>query len=152
MSIKLYLLVVVLATTVLPSVQADEKRHRQLAEEYFSLSGYKKQLAAFHEQSAEVYAGANTEYKDHRAAIQRAYGKVYSYEKLKPEMVRMITKHFTEEELVELIQFFKTPAGKKLLEKTPEFSKTYVDFFRKQAGEAGDALTKAIQEEINKDK
>jgi len=152
MFIKHHLLVVVLVLTVLPSVQADEKRHRQLAEEYFSLSGYQKQLATFHEQSAEAYVGANQEYKDHRAAIQRAYGKVYSFEKLKPEMVQILMKHFTEEELVELIQFFKSPIGKKLFEKTPEFYKTYVEFFRKLAGQGGDALSKAIQEEIDKDK
>ena len=151
MNSKLCIFSIIVGLTALSSVRADEKRHRQLADEYLELSGYKKQLAALNAQSAELYAGTNPEFKDHQPAIQRAYGKVFSFEKIKPELVQLLTKNFTENELIELVKIVKTPAGKKLVEKTPEIAKAYVGFFRKLAGEEGETLSKAIQEEIDKD-
>lgn len=152
MSIKVFIPVIVLVMTVLHSVQADEKRHRQLAEEYLELAGYKKQLNATNEISAEAFVGTTPGFKNDQAAIERAFGRVFSWDKIKPELVREFTKYFTEDELIELISFCKTPVGKKLNVKSPEITKTYHRLSLKLAGENGDALTKAIQEEIAKDK
>jgi uncharacterized protein len=38
------------------------------------------------------------------------------------EMVQIYDKHFTHEEIKDLIKFYKSPTGKKLLEKTPEIT------------------------------
>jgi len=134
------------------TANADEKRHQQLAEEYLELAGYKQQLKATNDVSAEELARSAPEYRNNRGAIERAFGRVFSWDKIKPELVRVFTKDFTEEELIELITFCKSSVGKKLTEKSPGIMKAYTRQSLKLAGENGDSLTKAIQEEIEKDK
>ncbi len=38
------------------------------------------------------------------------------------EMVKIYDKHFTHEEIKDMIKFYKSPTGKKMLEKTPEMT------------------------------
>ena len=42
-----------------------------------------------------------------------------SYEALKPEMIQIYAKHFTEAEIKEWLAFTKTPLGQKVIAKTP---------------------------------
>ena len=42
---------------------------------------------------------------------------------VKEEMVNIYEKHFTQDEIKDLIKFYESPTGKKLLETTPEISK-----------------------------
>ena len=49
------------------------------------------------------------------AALDRAVG----WDKLKPELVKIYTSNFSESELKELIAFYESPLGKKVLEKMP---------------------------------
>lgn len=150
MNRKLAVFTIVLGLLACHKTQADEKQHRKAAEEYLELTGYKKQLTLMTEDAADTLSATNPEYQGRRAAILRAYGRVYSYEKVKPDLISLFSKHFTAEELKELIKFYKSPVGKKLSEKQPEISKEYIGIFKKLT--ADDELNKAIQEEIARDK
>lgn len=43
------------------------------------------------------------------------------------EMVKIYDKHFTHEEIKDLIVFYESPTGKKMLEKTPELTKDLME-------------------------
>jgi hypothetical protein len=43
------------------------------------------------------------------------------------EMIKIYDKHFTHDEIKELITFYESPVGKKMLEKTPEITKDLMD-------------------------
>lgn len=60
--------------------------------------------AAAQEMSTEMTKWFNTEFK---------------WAELEPKIVELYVKHFTEQELKALVDFYQTPTGKKLLEKLP---------------------------------
>ena len=43
------------------------------------------------------------------------------------EMISIYDRHFSGEEIKDLIKFFESPTGKKMLEKTPEITKDLMD-------------------------
>ena len=49
------------------------------------------------------------------AALDRAVG----WDKLKPDMVKLYTSNFNEQELKDLIAFYESPLGQKVLQKMP---------------------------------
>ena len=49
------------------------------------------------------------------AALDQAIG----WNKLKPDMVKLYTSTFSESELKDLVKFYESPLGKKVLEKMP---------------------------------
>ncbi|NLY25110.1 MAG: DUF2059 domain-containing protein [Bacteroidales bacterium] len=49
--------------------------------------------------------------------------KKLSIKLVNEEMVNIYDKHFTQDEIKDLIKFYESPTGKKLLETTPEISK-----------------------------
>jgi hypothetical protein len=61
-------------------------------------------------------------------------------------------KHFSEEELMEIIKFAKSPIGQKFLKKMPEVTKSSYEATMKLIGGDGAAIQKAFQEEVEKDK
>jgi len=63
------------------------------------------------------------------------------------EMVNIYDKHFTHEEIKDLIQFYESPTGKKLLEKNPEISKDLMNsMMTKYMPEFKERLTKKMEE------
>jgi hypothetical protein len=52
------------------------------------------------------------------AALDQAIG----WNKLKPDMVKLYTTNFTESELKDLVAFYQSPLGKKVLEKMPQLT------------------------------
>jgi hypothetical protein len=52
------------------------------------------------------------------AALDQAIG----WNKLKPDMVKLYTTNFSESELKDLVAFYKSPLGKKVLEKMPQLT------------------------------
>lgn len=141
---------IISAMLVSPALTRDEKTHTKLAEEYLQISEYRKQMDVSNEQSAELYIKTYPDFKEHKDAIKRAYRRVFSYEKIKPEMVKMLVNIFTEDELVELNKFMKSPVGKKFIAKSPEVMKAYAGLYSKLAGEQGQVFQEVLNEEINK--
>jgi len=52
------------------------------------------------------------------AALDQAIG----WNKLKPDMVKLYTSNFSESELKDLVAFYQSPLGKKVLEKMPQLT------------------------------
>ena len=52
--------------------------------------------------------------------MMQFFQKHMSYESLKPDMVKIYSDAFSASELKELIAFYRTPTGKKTIEKMPQ--------------------------------
>lgn len=76
-----------------------------------------KQQASAQMQGADAQAKFD-EYMDFMMAEVRELSKKLVNE----EMLSIYDKHFTHEEIKDLIRFYESPTGKKMLEKTPEIS------------------------------
>lgn len=63
------------------------------------------------------------------------------------ELVNIYEKYFTHEEIKDLIKFYKSPTGKKLLEKSPEITKELINsMMTKHMPEFQENLHKKLQE------
>ena len=57
------------------------------------------------------------------AMTKEIMGKYMDWKTLKPEFVKIYSKHFTEDEINDLIKFYKTPSGQALVDKQPLIQK-----------------------------
>lgn len=113
---------------------ADEVSRRAEVEEYMWLikidEMYAKSTAAIGQQmqsgnflkmmgldtvTPELQALANCAI----ATAQKVVEKYLSWGKLKPDYVQIFAEAFSEQELDDLIAFYRTPSGRALVEKTP---------------------------------
>jgi hypothetical protein len=110
-------------------VYADSQTHRQAAEEVLRLTGVDKMVVPLIDQiqrvqiqqlqqmdlSSEAYATA-------QRYLQRINDLVASemqWQAIKDDYIGLYTDAFTEQELHQLIQFYSTPLGRKVIEKMP---------------------------------
>ena len=59
--------------------------------------------------------------KDQKIALQKEMKSAMEYTVNK--QIELYDKHFTEQEIDEILNFYKTPAGKKVIEETPKITK-----------------------------
>jgi len=62
------------------------------------------------------------------------------------EIVTIYDQHFTHEEIKDLIKFYESSTGKKMIEKTPEISMDLMNSMMKYMPEFQEALTKKMEE------
>ncbi len=68
---------------------------------------------------AEAELQANPLMEPYRDVLMKGIDKALSWELLGPRMIDIYAEAYTEQELRDLIAFYKTPTGKKTLEKAP---------------------------------
>ena len=59
--------------------------------------------------------------KNQRAALQKEMQSMMDY--VLNKQAELYDKHFTEQEIDDILNFYKTPAGKKIIEETPKITK-----------------------------
>lgn len=88
-------------------------------------------------------------YKQNNPQISSQYWdnafKHVDYNGLVQKLVPVYSKHFTEQEIVDLLNFYNTSTGKKMIEKMPAILEESMDIGRKW----GIELAQKIEEEIS---
>ena len=59
--------------------------------------------------------------KNQKAAMQKEMQSMMDY--VLNKQAELYDKHFTEKEIEDILDFYKTPAGKKIIEETPKITK-----------------------------
>ena len=76
------------------------------------------------QQASEKIKGSNSQEKlDKYVNFIKEGLKEISNELINKEMVNNYSENFTHEEIQDLIKFYESPTGKKVIEKTPELTK-----------------------------
>lgn len=121
-----------------PPLALEAASHRQAAETLLRLTsspesynqGIDQKLAMMFKQFPEKSDRIGTQEK------MRAFVRKYlSWESILPELVDLYTRNFTEAELRELIAFYQTPTGKKLVALSPRFSQARMDIGQRRMQE-----------------
>jgi uncharacterized protein len=132
---QLLLIFFVSMLAVKANAQSDGKE--KLIKEMLELSGAKKMAL----QTMEMMIGS---FKKSMPTVENNFWDEFMKEADNDELVNMIipvyAKHFTEKEVKELIAFYKTPIGKKLVEKLPLISQ--------ESFGIGEAWGKALSEKV----
>ncbi len=113
-------------------VLADAASHAADAERFLLLARADKLAVPVYGQVREMFAQRFAESSGSQAdrALLEAYqakadaalDKAVGWDKLKPDMVALYTRHFSESEMRELIAFYDSPLGKKVVESMPQLT------------------------------
>ena len=108
---------------------ADSSSHAAEAERFLKLAKadrltvpvYAQVQQMFAQRFAESGAPQNKQavLESYQAKANTALDQAVGWDKIKPDMVKLYTSNFTEAELQELITFYKSPLGQKVLQKMP---------------------------------
>ena len=120
-------LAIVLVAVPVSLAHADESSRRSVVSEIFDIMEYEKLI----ERTADVVAGqivdqVKTERPDLDPGTESDVREIVreSFLELKPGMMaltdRLMSKHFTEVELQEMLAFYKTGAGRKTVQVMPQ--------------------------------
>lgn len=110
-------------------VLADAKSHAAEAERFLLLARADKLAVPVYAQVQQMFAQRFAEsnapqsekavLETYQAQANAALEQAVGWDKLKPDMVKLYTSNFNEQEMQDLIRFYESPLGKKVLEKMP---------------------------------
>jgi uncharacterized protein len=111
-------------------VRADEVSKTAKIEEFMQVAQLDRMVKAMLDQMKNMQAGqlaqmsAPGEDRERQEAVQRKtmalIAERMSFDKIKPLYVKVYAETFTEEELDGMLSFYKSPAGKAMMEKMPQ--------------------------------
>lgn len=110
-------------------VLADAKSHAADAERFLQLARADKLAVPVYAQVQQMFAQRFAEsaapqskqalLESYQAKANVALDKAVGWDKIKPDMVKLYTDNFNEQELKDLISFYQSPLGQKVLQKMP---------------------------------
>jgi hypothetical protein len=100
----------------------DEQSHRKAAENLLLVMEVDKSLPKVVEQVVERQVQQNPQLAPQREVLQRFLTTYLNWESVKEDTITAYTHEFTEPELMQLTEFYKTPLGKKASEKMPQLA------------------------------
>ncbi len=133
-------------------VFADAASHAANAEAFLKLAHADKLTAPIYIQVQQAFeqrfaeAGSPEAKKalvqTYQAKAKASLDKAVGWDKLKPDMVKLYTTNFSEQELKDLIAFYQSPLGKKVQETMPRVTQ--------QSAQMAEEKLKAAVPEVNK--
>jgi len=134
MKAVLFLVLLVSLPAVLAAAEpsASGSSHEQAARELFDLVGG-KDLARSASLAMLNQFKSNPELAPYEDVFKTWIDKVWAESDMGREFVRLYTESFTEDELRQVIAFYKTPVGQKTLQKMPELLQQGMAYGQRQA-------------------
>lgn len=145
--VKTILLLSLLVVSGLSFADSDSKKE---AENLLNMMGMKDALEQSIEQTLQVQMQQNPTLVPFKNVMMQFFQKHMSYESLKPDMVQIYADTFTASELKELIAFYRTPTGKKTIEKMPQLMAQGGQIGAKRVQDNIQELQQSIKEEAER--
>lgn len=149
-----FFLVLLFALPVIAS--ADDANRRALAEQFLTVNKVKDQIDLMYKKIEEIIFAQleAAEIPEEREKNLKAMQKIaldllfegLSWESLKEEYIQLYAETFTEEELQGIIEFSKSPLGKKMAEKSPILMQKSMEIGRQHAQQVMPQVQLAIQD------
>lgn len=135
---------------------AQDAARKAKIEEMFRLINMDRMIQQTTSQMKTVIDQQMSEMKlppEAQAAAQESEGKIMelvaermSWAKMKPAYIQLYSEVFTDEELDGILAFYKSPAGRAMLEKTPLLMTKSMALVQKQMGDIQPEIQKMMQE------
>jgi len=97
--------------------------HRQAAEELLSVSGMKDSMDKMINNMLNMQVRRSPQMVPYKDVMLKFLRKYLSYDSIKGDFVNIYTEEFTEDELRQITAFYRTPVGKKTIQKMPALMK-----------------------------
>jgi hypothetical protein len=88
----------------------------------------------------------------YKEVMRKFFAKYLSYAALKDDLVKIYTDEFDENELRQIVKFYKTPAGKKMVARGPALMTKGMQLGVNSVQKHQDELKKMIEDESKKQK
>lgn len=134
----------------LTAVRADEKSHRQAAEQLLGMMNMDKLLSDSLDQMLQMQIKQNPAIAPYEPQMRAFFNKYMSWASLKEDMVKIYMDEFSEEELKELLAFYQTPVGRKTIQKMPSLLAKGAELGQQRVQQHLPELQQAIQESASK--
>lgn len=128
----------------------DDKSHRAAAEDLLKASNTEKAMQDATEQMMALQLRARPNLEPIRDVVRRFLDKHVSYSALKDDLIKLYMAEFTEAELKEMAAFYRTPTGRKAVERMPALFQKGAELGVKRVQENSAELRQMIDEELKK--
>lgn len=135
-----------------PFTRADEKSHRQAAEDLLKTMQIEKQMQTAMNQMLDLQIKTQPGLAPYKDVMRKFLNKHISFAALKDELIQIYVDEFTETELKQISAFYKTPAGKKIVEKGPALVSKGIQLGSQRVAKHQDELRQMIEDEAKKQK
>ena len=108
---------------------ADAASHAAEAERFLRLAQADKLVVPVYAQVQQMFAqrfaesgtatGNQALLETYQAKANAELDRAVAWDRLKPDMVKLYTSNFNEQEMQELVSFYQSPLGQKVLQKMP---------------------------------
>ncbi|WP_437884009.1 DUF2059 domain-containing protein [Pseudomonas sp. LRF_L74] len=137
-------------------VFADAASHDADAKKFLQLTRADKLAVPVYAQVQQMFAQRFAEAKapESKKALLESYqakanavlDRAIGWDKLEPDMVKLYTTNFSEAELKELLAFYQSPVGRKVLERMPQLAARSVELSQKHLQSAVPEVNKLLQD------
>ncbi|NBA97251.1 DUF2059 domain-containing protein [Pseudomonas sp. R5(2019)] len=140
-------------------VFADTASHNASAEAFLMMAHADKlgtpvymqvqQMFAQRFEQTKAPASKKTVLDSYQAKANAALDSAIGWNKLKPDMIKLYTTNFTETELKDLVAFYKSPLGRKVLEKMPVVTQQSAQLTQQKLESAVPVVNKLLADMTN---
>lgn len=140
--------------------RADEAAKTALIEEMFTLTKVDALMQQMMEQvqamqkkqfqDNKLSAGAQADLDETQAQIMKLISERLGWQKLKPRYSQLYAETFSEDELRAAVEFYRSPAGRAMLEKMPVLMGKSMTLVQEQMGDLTPELERIVKERTEK--
>ena len=155
---RILFLIIVGSIMFAPVLNAQGNTRGKLAEELLVLIKVKENIERAFDMIKQMQMGQlkqlniqemdSEKFASSQEKIMDVIAKEMNWENLKADYIKIYAETFTEEELKGFIAFYKTPVGKKFIEKQPELMQKSMQISQKQMRTLMPKIQKLTQEMI----
>jgi len=129
---------------------ADEASHRQATEDLLVLMDMEGTLNEVIDQSLVMELQQNPQLMIYEDVMRRFFAKYMSWQSLKDDFVKIYMDEFTEGEIRDLMEFYRTPTGQKAVEKQPVLFRKGAELGQNRVQENIPELVKMLEAETER--
>ena len=137
-------------------VLADTASHNASAEKFLALANADKLGTPVYMQVQQMFAQRFEQTKapaskkavldSYQAKANAALESAIGWKKLKPDMVKLYTTSFTEDELKELVRFYESPVGRKVMREMPKVTQQSAQLTQSKLEPAVPVVNKLLED------
>ncbi len=138
---------IIIALTTSSIGYASSDSHKKAASDLLEAMHFNELLSQTVDSMLQLQLQQNPQLRPFKGTIKKFFNKYMSGDSLQDDFVRLYTETFSEQELIEVLHFYKTPTGQKLLKATPELTSRGAAIGQKRVKENMSELKEMIAKE-----
>jgi hypothetical protein len=140
-------LALVIIITVITSVQVWAETKLKLAEELLTTLHTKELLEQSIAEQLQLQINAQPDLLPYKKIIKNFLDKYMGWESVKGDLIILYSHAYSESELSDIIKFYRTPVGKKMLQQQPFLAKQGAMIGAKKINDHREELTSRVKAE-----